>query len=59
MAGITVTMSSNNPEQLPVIGRITALKDMGFTLADIVKILEVYENREELDNYLAKRQLSI
>ena len=48
-----------NPEQLPVIGRITALKDMGFTLADIVKILEVYENREELDSFLVKRQLEL
>ena len=25
-----------NPDQLPVIGRITALKDMGFQLADII-----------------------
>ena len=48
-----------SPEQLPVIGRITALKDMGFQLADIVKILAVYENREELDAYLAKRQLEL
>ena len=30
-----------SPDQLPVVGRITALKDMGFQLADIVKILEV------------------
>ena len=48
-----------SPEQLPVIGRITALKDMGFQLADIVKILAVYENREELDAYLVKRQLEL
>ena len=46
-------------EQLPVIGRITALKDMGFSLADIVKILEIYENRDELDDYLSKRQLEL
>ncbi len=47
------------PEQLPVIGRITALKDMGFQLADIVKILDVYENREALDSYFAKRQAEL
>lgn len=44
------------PEQLPVIGRITALKDMGFALADIIKILEAYDDKEVLDTYLARRQ---
>lgn len=29
-------------DQLPIVCRITALKDMGFSLADIVKILEEY-----------------
>ena len=29
------------PEQLFTIGRITALKDMGFSLAEIIRILEV------------------
>lgn len=29
-------------DQLPIAGRIAALKDMGFSLADIVRILEVY-----------------
>ena len=48
-----------SPEQLPVIGRITALKDMGFSLADIVKMLEIYENRDELDDYLMKRQIEL
>lgn len=48
-----------SPKQLPVIGRITALKDMGFSLADIVKMLEIYENRDELDDYLMKRQLEL
>lgn len=48
-----------SPEQLPVIGRITALKDMGFSLADIVKMIEIYENRDELDDYLMKRQLEL
>ena len=35
-------------DQLPVVCRITALKDMGFALADIVRILAVYEDREAL-----------
>jgi len=48
-----------SPEQLTVIGRITALKDMGFQLADIVKMLEIYEDRETLDTYLEKRQLEL
>ena len=48
-----------SPEQLPVVGRITALRDMGFTLASIVKILEIYEDREQLDMYLADRQLEL
>ena len=29
-------------DQLPTAGRIAALKDMGFSLADIIRILEVY-----------------
>ena len=48
-----------SPEQLPVVGRITAFKDMGSSLADIVKMLEIYENRDELDDYLMKRQLEL
>ena len=45
-----------SPDQLPVVGRITALKDMGFQLADIVKILEIYDDRESLDHWLSRRQ---
>ena len=48
-----------SPEQLPVVGRITALRDMGFTLVSIVKILEIYEDREQLDMYLADRQFEL
>ncbi len=48
-----------SPEQLPVLGRITALKDMGFQLAEIVRILEIYEDRAALDDYLMKRQLAV
>ena len=43
-------------DQLPTAGRITALKDMGFSLADIVRILSVYEDRDELERYFSARQ---
>ena len=43
-------------DQLFVIGRITALKDMGFALADIVRILEIYDDQEQLDVFFAERQ---
>ena len=43
-------------DQLPTVCRITALKDMGFSLADIVRILEIYDDKEKLDEYFAERQ---
>ena len=43
-------------DQLPIAGRIAALKDMGFSLADIVRILEVYGDREKLDQFFSARQ---
>ena len=43
-------------DQLFTVSRITALKDMGFALADIVRILEIYEDREKLDAFLSARQ---
>ena len=43
-------------DQLPTAGRITALKDMGFSLADIVKILAVYHDREQLERFFSARQ---
>ena len=43
-------------EQLFITGRITALKDMGFALADIVKLLEIYDDKEKLDAFLMERQ---
>ena len=43
-------------DQLFVISRITALKDMGFALVDIVRILEVYDDKNELDTFLTTRQ---
>ena len=43
-------------DQLPIVCRITALKDMGFSLADIVKILDVYEDRDQLERFFSVRQ---
>ncbi|MBR3016981.1 MAG: MerR family transcriptional regulator [Clostridia bacterium] len=43
-------------DQLPTAGRIAALKDMGFSLADIVKILEIYDDREKLEQFFSVRQ---
>ena len=38
-------------DQLPTAGRIAALKDMGFSLADIVRILEVYDDRDQMERF--------
>ena len=43
-------------EQLFTIGRITALKDMGFSLADIIKMLDNYDDKEMMDNFFSERQ---
>lgn len=43
-------------DQLFEVGRITALKDMGFALADIVKMLEFYDDQEKMDTMLSVRQ---
>ena len=43
-------------DQLPTVCRITALKDMGFSLADIVRILAVYDDREALEGFFSARQ---
>ena len=40
-------------DQLPTAGRIAALKDMGFSLADIVRILEVYDDRDQLEQFFS------
>ena len=42
-------------DQLPVMARINALKDMGFGLAAIREILRCYDNKEELEQYLRIR----
>ncbi|MCI1959781.1 MAG: MerR family transcriptional regulator [Clostridia bacterium] len=46
-------------EQLPVVGRITALKDMGFGLASIHDILNCYDNHEQLENYLNTKRYEL
>ena len=43
-------------DQLPVVCRITALRDMGFSLADIVKMLDVYDDRARLEQFFASRR---
>ena len=43
-------------DQLPTAGRISSLKDMGFPLAEIVKVLAVYEDRERLEQFFSARQ---
>ena len=43
-------------DQLFVVARITSLKDMGFALADIARILEIYDDKEKLDGFLIARQ---
>ena len=43
-------------EQLLTIGRIISLKDMGFALADIIKILDNYDDKEKMDAFLSERQ---
>lgn len=46
-------------DQLPTVCRITALKDMGFSLADIVKILEVYDDRGQMEQYFSAKQVEL
>ncbi len=45
--------------QLPVVNRITALKDMGFSLAMIAEILESYTDQEALKKYLIIKQREV
>ncbi len=46
-------------DQLPIVCRITALKDLGFGLSLIGEILACGENREQIDHYLAIRQIEL
>ena len=42
-------------DQLTTAGRIAALKEMGFSLADIIRILEVYDDREQMERFFSAR----
>ena len=46
-------------DQLPTAGRIAALKDMGFSLSDIVRILETGDDRERLESFFTQRQAEL
>ncbi len=43
-------------DQLFQIGRITSLKDMGFSLADIVKMMDICDDPDRMDIFLAGKQ---
>lgn len=45
--------------QLPIAGRITALKDMGFSLTSIVDILKNYDNSLELSKFLEIKHIEV
>ena len=42
-------------EQLFYVGRITSLKDMGISLADIIKILDSYDDKDKMEAFLSER----
>ena len=46
-------------DQLPIVGRITALKDMGFGLSAIGEILKVYEDKEALVRFLSLKEAEL
>ena len=46
-------------KQLPVAGRIAALKDMGFGLTAIAELLKNYHDPEALKQYLEIKQLEV
>ena len=46
-------------EQLPIVGRLTALRDMGFGLSAIRELLSCYDDRDTLDRYLFLRQTEL
>lgn len=43
-------------DQLPIVGRITALKNMGFGLTAVGELLMCYDNKEALDKYLRLKE---
>ena len=46
-------------DQLPIAGRISALKDMGFSLGLVVEILKNYDDPQALGQYLAIKQTEV
>lgn len=46
-------------DQLPTAGRIAALKDMGFSLADVGEILRAHDDREVLSARLQTKQAEL
>lgn len=45
--------------QLPIISRISSLKELGFSLADIIKIIDDYDNHEKIEALFEKRWLAL
>lgn len=45
--------------QLPLVNRISALKDMGFSLSSITTILKNYKDTQELKQYLLLKQTEL
>ncbi len=43
-------------EQLITIGRICSLKEIGFSLTDIRKILEIYDDRPQMESFFEARE---
>lgn len=48
-----------NENQLPVAGRITALKDMGFGLTAIREMIDCYEEKEKMEHHLLLKQAEL
>ena len=46
-------------DQLPVVGRITELKDMGFGLSAIGEILLSYADKKEMERYLSLKEAEL
>lgn len=46
-------------DQLPIAGRITALKDMGFGLASIGELLACYDDKDLLERHLRRKQAEL
>ena len=43
-------------EQLFITGRITSLKDMGFSLSDIIQIINCYDCKEKINTFLLDKK---